>query len=315
MAPFMCGQAAPTTHKNLWRPLRAGRYHGAGMAGWRIMRILIAEDDSILADGLIRSLRQSAYAVDHVKNGVEADTALSMQTFDLLILDLGLPRMPGLEVLRRLRARNSNLPVLILTAADSVDERVKGLDLGADDYMAKPFALNELEARVRALTRRGAGGGPTVVRHGSLSFDQVGRIAYINDQVIELSARELGLLEVLLQRIGRLVSKEQLVDHLCEWGEEVSNNAIEVYVHRLRKKIEPSGVRILTVRGLGYCLEKAAQTAAAVSAASSAAASGAGAAAASSAPTSSPSGLAAASDPAAPSSPAPAAMPASHYFK
>ena len=231
------------------------------------MRILIAEDDSILADGLVRSLRQSAYAVDHVKNGVEADTALSMQTFDLLILDLGLPRMSGLEVLRRLRARNSNLPVLILTAADSVDERVKGLDLGADDYMAKPFALNELEARVRALTRRGAGGGPTVVRHGSLSFDQVGRIAYVNEQVIDLSARELGLLEVLLQRIGRLVSKEQLVDHLCEWGEEVSNNAIEVYVHRLRKKIEPSGVRIITVRGLGYCLEKAtsATTAAAAS--------------------------------------------------
>ncbi|OXH82304.1 DNA-binding response regulator, partial [Burkholderia multivorans] len=114
------------------------------------MRILIAEDDSILADGLTRSLRQSGYAVDHVKSGVEADTALSMQTFDLLILDLGLPKMSGLDVLKRLRARNSNLPVLILTAADSVDERVKGLDLGADDYMAKPFALNELEARVRA---------------------------------------------------------------------------------------------------------------------------------------------------------------------
>jgi two-component system OmpR family response regulator len=235
------------------------------------MRILIAEDDSILADGLVRSLRQSAYAVDHVKNGVEADTALSMQSFDLLILDLGLPRMPGLEVLRRLRARNSNLPVLILTAADSVDERVKGLDLGADDYMAKPFALNELEARVRALTRRGAGGGPTVVRHGALSFDQVGRIACINDQVLDLSARELGVLEVLLQRIGRLVSKEQLVDHLCEWGEEVSNNAIEVYVHRLRKKLEPGGVRIATVRGLGYCLEKAAQAPVPASAASPAA--------------------------------------------
>jgi two-component system OmpR family response regulator len=220
------------------------------------MRILIAEDDSILADGLVRSLRQSGYAVDHVKNGAEADTALSLQTFDLLILDLGLPLMSGLEVLRRLRARNSQMPVLILTAADSVDERVKGLDLGADDYMAKPFALNELEARVRALTRRGAGGGPTVVKHGSLAFDQVGRIASINDQVIELSARELGVLEVLLQRIGRLVSKEQLVNHLCEWGEEVSNNAIEVYVHRLRKKIEPSGVRIMTVRGLGYSLEK-----------------------------------------------------------
>src|ERR1700761_5598747 len=173
----------------------------------RIMRILIAEDDSILADGLIRSLRQSAYAVDHVKNGVEADTALSMQTFDLLILDLGLPRMSGLEVLRRLRARNARLPVLILTAADSIEQRVNGLDLGADDYMAKPFALSELEARVRALTRRGAGGGAALVRHGPLSYDQVGRSAYINEQMLELSARELGLLEILLARSGRLVSK------------------------------------------------------------------------------------------------------------
>ncbi|NML33565.1 response regulator transcription factor [Paraburkholderia antibiotica] len=286
------------------------------------MRILIAEDDSILADGLVRSLRQSAYAVDHVKSGVEADTALSMQTFDLLILDLGLPRMSGLEVLRRLRARNSNLPVLILTAADSVDERVKGLDLGADDYMAKPFALNELEARVRALTRRGAGGGPTITRHGSLSFDQVGRIAYVNDQVIDLSARELGLLEVLLQRIGRLVSKEQLVDHLCEWGEEVSNNAIEVYVHRLRKKIEPSGVRIITVRGLGYCLEKAAppvaNAATQANAANAVTAAGAGTAATPGASAAAPSGSAsAASPPSAQPSAAPpsGAMPASHHYK
>jgi len=264
------------------------------------MRILIAEDDSILADGLVRSLRQSAYVVDHVQSGVEADTALSMQSFDLLILDLGLPRMSGLEVLRRLRARNSNLPVLILTAADSVDQRVKGLDLGADDYMAKPFALNELEARVRALTRRGAGGGPTVVRHGSLSFDQVGRIACVNDQVLDLSARELGLLEVLLQRIGRLVSKEQLVDHLCEWGEEVSNNAIEVYVHRLRKKIEPSGVRIITVRGLGYCLEKAAPASAATATATAAATSAASQSTAAHA---------------AEASAAAAPMPASHHYK
>jgi two-component system OmpR family response regulator len=220
------------------------------------MRILIAEDDSILADGLIRALRQSGYAVDLVTNGADADSALSLQTFDLLILDLGLPTLPGLEVLRRLRARNSSLPVMILTAADSVEQRVNGLDLGADDYMAKPFALTELEARVRALTRRGAGGGPTIVRHGLLAFDQVGRVATLNDQFVELSARELGLLEILLQRVGRLVSKEQLVDHLCEWGDEVSNNAIEVYVHRLRKKLEPGGVQIATVRGLGYCLEK-----------------------------------------------------------
>jgi two-component system OmpR family response regulator len=220
------------------------------------MRILLAEDDSVLADGLTRSLRQSGYAIDCVRNGQDADTALSTQEFDLLILDLGLPRLSGLEVLRRLRARSSLLPVLILTAADSIEQRVNGLDLGADDYMAKPFALSELEARVRALTRRGAGGGPTVIRHGPLVYDQVGRSAYINDQMLDLSARELGLLEILLARTGRLVSKEQLVDHLCEWGEEVSNNAIEVYVHRLRKKIEAGGVRIATVRGLGYCLER-----------------------------------------------------------
>src|ERR1700761_8043665 len=153
------------------------------------MRILIAEDDQVLADGLLRSLRGSGYAVDQVSSGTEADAALVSHEFDLLILDLGLPRLHGLEVLRRLRARGASVPVLILTAADSVDQRVKGLDLGADDFMAKPFALNELEARVRALTRRGAGGGPTVVRHGSLSFDQVGRIAYVNEQVIDLSAR------------------------------------------------------------------------------------------------------------------------------
>jgi two-component system OmpR family response regulator len=191
-----------------------------------------------------------------VGSGTEADTALATQDFDLLILDLGLPKMSGLEVLRRLRSRNSRVPVLILTAVDSVEQRVKGLDLGADDYMAKPFALSELEARVRALTRRGVGGGPTVIKHGPLSYDQVGRIATINDQMLDLSARELGLLEILLQRTGRLVSKEQLVDHLCEWGDEVSNNAIEVYIHRLRKKIEIGGIRIATVRGLGYCLEK-----------------------------------------------------------
>jgi two-component system OmpR family response regulator len=164
--------------------------------------------------------------------------------------------MHGLEVLKRLRGRGQTLPVLILTAADSVEERVKGLDFGADDYMAKPFALSELEARVRALTRRGMGAATSVIKHGPLEYDQTGRVASIDGKMVELSARELGLLEVLLQRSGRLVSKEQLVERLCEWGEEVSNNAIEVYIHRLRKKIEKGPIRIATVRGLGYCLEK-----------------------------------------------------------
>jgi two-component system OmpR family response regulator len=220
------------------------------------VRLLIAEDDPVLADGLSRSLRAGGYAVDVVADGDAADAALSAQSFDLLILDLGLPKLNGLEVLRRLRARQGRTPVLILTAADSVEQRVRGLDLGADDYMAKPFALSELEARVRALTRRAMGGANAVLRHGPLSLDQVGRVASLHEEPLDLSARELGLLEILLTRSGRLVSKEQLVDHLCEWGEEVSHNAIEVYVHRLRKKIETGGVRIVTVRGLGYCLER-----------------------------------------------------------
>ena len=171
------------------------------------MRILIAEDDQVLADGLLRSLRASGAAVDHVASGTEADAALmTTDEFDLLILDLGLPKMHGLEVLKRLRARGSAVPVIILTAADSVEERVKGLDYGADDYMAKPFSLQELEARVRALTRRGMGGTSSSIKHGPLVYDQTGRVATIDGKMVELSARELGLLEVLLQRAGRLVS-------------------------------------------------------------------------------------------------------------
>ena len=221
------------------------------------MHILIAEDDPILAGGLKCTLRQSGYAVDWVENGAEADAALCTNEFDLLILDISLPKLSGFEVLKRLRARNSRLPVLLLTALDSVNDRVRGLDAGADDYLAKPFQLAELEARARALTRRGMSGAPTLIKHGPLSFDQVGRIAELDGERLELSARELSLLELFLRRPGRLVHKDLLVEHLCEWGEEVSTNAIEVYVHRLRKKLEPGGVKILTVRGVGYCLEAA----------------------------------------------------------
>ena len=221
------------------------------------MRILLAEDDRVIADGLGRSLRKSGYAVDCVANGADADSALVSGTYDLVILDLGLPRLSGQEVLKRLRARKSNVPVLILTALDGTGDRVKGLDLGADDYMVKPFELAELEARVRALTRRSTGTVP-LLQFGALAFDQTNRCALLHDELLDLSARELGLLEILMQRAGRLVSKDQLVDHLCGWGEEVSHNAIEVYVHRLRKKLESSGATITTVRGLGYCFEKSA---------------------------------------------------------
>jgi two-component system OmpR family response regulator/two-component system response regulator TctD len=220
------------------------------------MRILLAEDDAVIADGLARALRKAGFAVDHVSSGADADTALLGQSFDLVILDLGLPRMSGIDVLKRLRCRKNVVPVLILTAQDAVEDRVRGLDAGADDYMCKPFALPELAARVRALTRRGTG-NPTHIEFGALSYDQSDRVVKINGQVLDLSAREISLLEVLLLRAGRLVSKEQLIDCVCSWGEEVSSNAIEVYIHRLRRKLDPSGIRIVTMRGLGYCLEKA----------------------------------------------------------
>jgi len=194
------------------------------------MRILIAEDDPSLADALRCTLRKSGYAVDWIGDGRKADAALCTGEFDLL-------------------------PVLLLTARDSVDDRVRGLDAGADDYLVKPFQLAELEARARALTRRGMSGASTLIRHGRLCFDLVGRSADLGGERLDLSARELSLLELFVQRPGQLVPKERLVDHLCEWGEEVSANAIEVYVHRLRKKLAPAGVKIATVRGVGYCLE------------------------------------------------------------
>ncbi len=221
------------------------------------MRLLLAEDDMVLRDGLTRTLQQAGYAVDSAKNGIDADHALAFQNYDLLILDLGLPKMDGLEVLRRLRSHNQTLPVLILTARDAVDDRVAGLDLGADDYLTKPFDLAELEARVRALVRRGQGAHSNLLNHGRILINIAGRRVYLDDIPLDLSARELGVLEILMLKAGQVVGKEQLAEKLCSWDEEIGPNAIEVYVHRLRKKLEPAGIQIRTIRGLGYLLEKA----------------------------------------------------------
>jgi two-component system OmpR family response regulator len=220
------------------------------------MRILLVEDDELLSDGISKALRQAGYAVDQVSTGSDADHALETTSFDLLMLDLGLPKLDGLEVLRRVRGRSQTLPVMVVTARDRLEDRVTGLDLGADDYITKPFDLPELEARVRALLRRGRGGAAGVeVVYGPLRFDTVGRRVTVNDQMLDLSAKELAVLEVLLQKGGSVVSKEQLIEHMYGWDEEVSHNAMEVNVHRLRKKLEPSGVNIRTIRGLGYLLE------------------------------------------------------------
>ena len=219
------------------------------------MRILIAEDDQSLAEALQVSLKRAGYVVDWVNNGVIADEALKEDVFALLILDLGLPKIDGFEVLRRLRRRNPTLPVLILSGREKPEEKVLGLDLGADDYLVKPFSLNELQARVRALLRRGQGNATPAISYGSLSFDTVGRAASVEGRALTLSIQETGVLEALLMRFGRVVSKEQLVEQLYSYDREVSHNAIEVYVHRLRKKLTATGVTVRTVYGRGYLLD------------------------------------------------------------
>jgi two-component system, OmpR family, response regulator len=220
------------------------------------MRILVAEDDSLLARGLTDLLMRAGHAVDRVETGVQADKALRGASYDLLVLDVGLPDIDGFEVLRRLRARRAATNILVLTARDAVEDRVHGLDLGADDYLTKPFSVTEFEARVRALLRRTtlpAG----AVHVGGLTVDLEAKRIKVNGASSELTMREWALLELFMTRPERVLSKEQIAEHLAEYDTQLTANAIEVYVSRLRAKIESAGVRIRTVRGFGYLWEAA----------------------------------------------------------
>lgn len=219
------------------------------------MRILLVEDNKPLSEWLSRTLEQDRYVVECTYDGEEANYLLCTQAYDLVILDLALPRMGGAEVLRRLRARNDNVPVLLLTAYDSVQGCISGLDSGADDYMAKPFEVAELEARIRMLLRRNANHKNPLIRCGNLVFDSNSRIFSIGSMSLSLTPKEHALLEALIMRLGKTVSKPALAETLFSVNEAASPNAIEIYVHRLRKKLGESNASIITLRGLGYLLK------------------------------------------------------------
>ncbi len=218
------------------------------------MRLLLVEDDPLLGDGLRVGLRQAGYAVDWVEDGQTAKFSLQSENYDLAVLDLGLPKISGLELLKWLRAQAMTLPVLVLTARDTVPDRVTGLDAGADDYLIKPFDLDELIARLRALSRRSGGQASPLLLHGGVELDPAARQVRKNGQTVELSAREFTLLHELMLHAGRVQSREQLEERLYGWGEEVESNSIEVHIHHLRKKLGNTLIR--TLRGIGYVIDK-----------------------------------------------------------
>ncbi len=220
------------------------------------MHVLLVEDDAVLADGLTRVLQGHGMQVDVLHNGTQADAMLQYAEVAVAVLDIGLPGMDGFEVVRRLRARGSAIPVLLLTARDAIEDRVRGLELGADDYLVKPFATAELVARVRALARRNAPKA-SVLSLGALTLDTSAKRARVGERVIDLSVREWAVLEHLLSHAARVVSKQQIIDAILPWGEDLTLNAVEVYVSRLRLKIADAGVTIRTIRGFGYMLELA----------------------------------------------------------
>jgi two-component system, OmpR family, response regulator len=224
------------------------------------MHVLVVEDDAVLADGLSRVLGGHGMVVEVVGDGIQADTLLQRadagNVAEVIVLDIGLPGIDGLEVVRRLRARGSQVPVLLLTARDAIEDRVRGLELGADDYLVKPFATAELVARLKALARRNAP-KPTVLALGDLALDLSAKRARVRDKTVELSVREWAVLEYLLQHGARVVSKQQIIEAILPWGDDLTLNAVEVYISRLRLKIADAGVAIRTIRGFGYMLELA----------------------------------------------------------
>ncbi|HEY9102694.1 response regulator [Chitinimonas sp.] len=217
------------------------------------MRILLVEDDVLLGDGLRTGLAQAGCTVDWVRDGVAADTALLAEHYAAVVLDWGLPRRDGLSLIRGLRQRRNATPVLMLTARDALEDRISGLDAGADDYLVKPVAIAELAARLRALVRRSAGRSEPVYRHGILALDPAKRRTTLGDKPLELSTREFDLLALLIAQPERPVSREQIENALYGWGEEVESNAIEVHVHHLRKKLGSDWIK--TLRGVGYLLD------------------------------------------------------------
>ncbi len=216
------------------------------------MRILVVEDDALLGDALQTGLRQAGFAVDWLRDGEAADTALAAEEFSAVVLDLGLPRLGGLELLGRLRARADRTPVLLLTARDAVDDRVRGLDSGGDDYVVKPVALTELAARLRALVRRRHGVASTAIRVGPLTVDPAARRVSFEGHDVEVSPREFTVLHELAQNAGRVLTREQLETRLYEWDRALESNAIDVHVHHLRRKLSNDTIR--TIRGVGYMI-------------------------------------------------------------
>jgi two-component system OmpR family response regulator len=221
------------------------------------MRMLVVEDDAAIADAVCASLERAGHVVDHLADGKAAIAALQEHAFALVVLDLGLPGEDGGEVLRRLRSAHDGVPVLVITAREEVDLRVRTLDLGADDYLIKPFSLAEFDARVRALLRRESNRGVPILRLGKLSIDLAGRRVLRDGQALDLTAREFALLEVLASRHNRVTSRQHVIEALCTWNDALTDNGLDIAVHRLRRKLTGSDVNLRTVRGLGYLLEAA----------------------------------------------------------